>query len=135
MEEDKLKKMFQEFMPPVADDQMFMARLQRNLEAVEMVRRHTAVLRRRTRIAVVVAAVCGFAMGAILTSVMPLIDNWVSTLNLSIPSLGIHIATFDWQIVGWIVVAGASIVTAMNAYEIASTRLGRREEVVREPGR
>lgn len=86
-----------------------------------------AALRRRSRIAVVVAALCGFAMGVILTSVMPLIDGWLSMPNLSIPVLGIKMAAFDWQIVGWIIVAGASIATALSAYEITYSQLSSRK--------
>ena len=127
MEDDKLKELFQGFRPDVADDKLFLQRLQKNMDAVEMVRRQVAALRRRSRIAVVLAALCGFAMGVILTLLFPLIRDTVSSFNISISGYGIFDIHVNWQIIGWIVMAGVCALTSLNAYEITISRLTARK--------
>lgn len=70
-----------------------------------------------------IAAVSGFVTGVILTLLFPLIGDWGSTFNISIPRLQISTITIDFSFVAWIVMAGVSIITALNAYEIALVKL------------
>ena len=66
MEEDKLKDVFEGFDPELTSDSLFMSRLRRSMEAVEIVRERQAELRRRGCRAVVVAAITGCAVGIFL---------------------------------------------------------------------
>ena len=45
------------------------------MDTIEMVRQYNAELRRRNRIAVMIAALAGFIMGVVLTLLMPLIGD------------------------------------------------------------
>ena len=123
MEDDKIRNLFDNFEPELSSSFQFMNQLKKNMDAVEIVRQHNIALKKRNRLAVVIAAVSGFVMGVILTLLFPLIGDWVSTFNLSIPRLQISAVTIDFSFVAWIVMAGVCITTALNAYEIAMVKL------------
>lgn len=123
MEEDRLKDLFSDFQPELPSSFQFMARLQKNMEAVEIVKQHNLALRRRNKLAVAIAALSGFAMGVILTLLFPLIGDWVSTFSISLPHLHVSSITVDYSFLAWIVMAGVCIITALNAYEIALAKL------------
>ena len=123
MEDEKIKDLFSNFQPELSPSFQFMAKLQRNMEAVEIVKRHNAALKRRSMIAVAIAAVSGFAMGVLLTLLFPLLGDWVSTFSVSLPHLQISSLTIDYSFLSWVVMAAASVITALNAYEIALAKL------------
>ncbi len=123
MEDDKLKELFDSYQPRLSSDSLFMSQLRRNMESVELVRQHTAALRKRSRIAVCVAALAGFAAGVVLTLLMPLIGNTVSTYIISIPGQGPFDLTIDWQIVGWLVTGVVCVCSAINAFELTLAKL------------
>lgn len=123
MEEDRLKDLFSDFQPELPSSFQFMARLQKNMEAVEIVKQHNLALSRRNKLAVAIAALSGFAMGVILTLLFPLIGDWVSTFSISLPHLHVSSITVDYSFLAWIVMAGVCIITALNAYEIALAKL------------
>lgn len=99
------------------------------MEMVEILKQHDIALKKRNKLAVVIAAVSGFVMGIILTLLFPLIGNWVSTFSISLPHLQISSITIDYSFVGWIVMAGVCIITALNAYEIALAKLTPKEPI------
>lgn len=123
MYENEIKKLFDNFDPELSSSFQFMDRLKRNMDAVEIVRRRTDALKKRSRIAVAIAAVSGFAAGVVFTLLFPLFSSWASTYIINIPHLQISTLTIDYSFVAWIMMAGVSIVTAMNVYEIALARL------------
>ena len=123
MEDDKLRELFDSYQPELSSDALFMSKLKRNMESVELVKRHTEAMRKRSRIAVVVAAIAGFVMGVVLTLLSPLIGDFVSTIALTISDHSDIVMRIDWQIVGWILTAIISVFTAVNAYEITISRL------------
>jgi hypothetical protein len=128
MEDDKLRNLFNDFQPELSSSSQFMAKLQKNMEMVEILKQHDIALKKRNKLAVVIAAVSGFVMGVILTLLFPLIGDRVSTFSVSL----MHISnmTIDYSFVGWIVMAGACIITALNAYEIALAKLAPKETVL-----
>lgn len=65
MEEEKLKSIFASFAPELSPDTQFMSRLKRNLESVELVKRHAEQLHKSNRRAIAVAALAGFIFGII----------------------------------------------------------------------
>lgn len=129
MEDDKLKNLFNDFQPELSSSFQFMTKLQKNMEMVEILKQHDIALKKRNKLAVVIAAVSGFVMGIILTLLFPLIGNWVSTFSISLPHLQISSITIDYSFVGWIVMAGVCIITALNAYEIALAKLTPKEPI------
>ncbi len=129
MEEDSIKKLFDGFNPELTSDTMFMSRLQRNMEAVELVKRNSAAVRRRNKTAVVVAALAGFVTGVLLTLLLPHICSWFSTIELYLPGLNMQPLTLDTQLLYWLAAAMVSGITAHNAYEITISRLSTANEM------
>lgn len=130
MDDDKIKELFQSFNPEMSADSLFLSKLKKNMEAVELVKRHTEAMRRRNRVAVCVAALAGFVMGVILTLLFPIIGDAVTSFDIAISNYGIYDLKIDWRIVGWIVTGGACVLTAMNAYEITVSKMTPKEEYV-----
>jgi hypothetical protein len=129
MEDDKLRNLFNDFQPELSSSSQFMTKLQKNMEMVEILKQHDIALKKRNKLAVVIATVSGFVMGVILTLLFPLIGDWVSTVSVSLPHLYISHLTIDYSFVAWIVIAGVCIITALNAYEIALAKLAPKETI------
>jgi hypothetical protein len=123
MEDDKLKELFANFQLEMPSSLQFMAKLQKNMERVEILKQHNLAIKRRNKLAVCIAAAIGFLTGVLLTLLFPLIGSWVSTFSISLPHLQISSLTIDYSFVGWIIMAVACIITALNAYEIALVKL------------
>ena len=128
MEDDKIKDLFGSFQPQLSSDALFLSGLKKHMEAVELVKRHAAAMRRRNRIAVAVAALSGFVTGVIFTLLMPLLGDWITTLEFSLPGIGIPSISFDSQILTWTVTAALTVTIALNAYEITLSRLSARQK-------
>jgi len=112
MEEDnKLKDLFAAYDPELTDDFGFMARLKRNMEAVELVKQHNAAVQRRNKLAVVIAAAAGMVMGIMLAICFPIMES-----RLSLPS-------FNVDFLLWGITAIVTTLTAINAYAIALAKL------------
>ncbi len=82
MENDKLKELFAGFKPEISDSADFMARFNRNLQLAETARKKIEAERRRSRRAVVIAAMAGFAGGAVSALCFPAMER---TLALFAP--------------------------------------------------
>ena len=123
MEDENIKQLFSAFNPSIGSSDQFMTRLLRNMEIVEMVKQNNLALKRRNRLAVLIAALCGFVVGVLLTLLFPLVGDWVSSFSISLPHLTIASLTIDYRFVGWIVMAGVSCITALNAYEVAMSKM------------
>lgn len=87
MEDDKLKELFKSYNPKLSPGARFMARLERNMEAVEEIKRQVVARRRCNSIAVVVASLVGFVTGVLLTLVYPVVEAWIAGADFSIPVL------------------------------------------------
>ena len=120
MEEDKLKDLFEEFQPELTSDSLFMARLQKSMNAVEIVRQRQAETRRRGRLAVIVAAATGFAVGALLCLLLPYLGDFVSEMSFSAP--GLEAVKVNRQLIVWSVIGLASVLTSLNAYHLTLAR-------------
>ncbi|MDE6650539.1 MAG: odorant receptor [Muribaculaceae bacterium] len=129
MEDDKLKDIFDGYNPELSSSFQFMRKLERNMESVEIIKRHDAALKRRNKIAVAISGLCGFAMGVILTLILPLIENRISSMSILLPFINISRLTVDYGFVAWIVIAAASVLTAINAYEASMAIISHKEGV------
>jgi hydrogenase/urease accessory protein HupE len=125
MEDNQIKELFNAFEPELGATSPFMTRLQRNIKAVELVKQHQQVLKRRNRVAVAIAACSGFAMGMILTLLFPVIDTWVATLSGSLPRLQSLSLPVDHRLILWVMMAGVCVVITLNAYEIAMAKMAK----------
>lgn len=123
MDDDKIKDLFKEFDPELSSSFQFMTKLKRNMEAVEIVRQYNASVKRRNKLAVAIAGLCGFAMGAVTTWLLPFITGWLASLNFTISLHNADTMTFDFGYLGWVLVAGVSVVTALSAYEMILARV------------
>lgn len=129
--DEKIKELFRNFEPELtASSADFMQRLQKSMDAVEIVKQYNIALRKRNRLATAIAAFCGFAAGVVMTLLFPLIGNWVTTFSIAIPHLQIQSFTINYTYVAWIMMAAVSVITALNAYELAIARLTPKEDKI-----
>lgn len=120
MEEDKLKDVFEGFDPELTSDSLFMSRLRRSMEAVEIVRERQAELRRRGCRAVVVAAITGCAVGIFLSLMLSWFGDFVLRISFNQP--GFETESLNWTVIGWGIIGLASVLTSLNAYTISLAR-------------
>lgn len=123
MIEDKgVEKLFADYRPDLTSDFVFMQRLERNLDAVEIVRKRNEATRRRGRRALVAAALAGFVAGAIFTLAVPYITKAVndllsSTVLASLPAQTGYLAS-------WLIAAAATIFASVTTFTSLSGSAG-----------
>lgn len=123
MEDDKLRELFKEFDPVLSSDDLFISRLQQNMEAVEIIKHRALISRRINKIAVIIAAIAGFVIGAIFKLLFPIIVDCVSTISLTVPFFRINPININISVILWIITAMVSGIIAYNAYEITISKL------------
>lgn len=128
MEEDKLKDIFKDFNPDLSSDNDFMSRLERSMDAVEIVKRQNAEIHRRSKRAIAIAALAGFVAGVVMTILQPYICKWLGDIDLTISIPSVTTVAIDPALVGWIAAAAISTIIAYYTYEIASLRLSARQQ-------
>ncbi|MDE5653068.1 MAG: hypothetical protein K2I48_06325 [Muribaculaceae bacterium] len=124
MEDDKLKSLFSDFDPELSSDFSFMNKLERNLNSVELIKRHASEVRSRCRKAVVIAAFVGFIVGYLFSLTLPYLSAAVSTWQLTLPRESMMNAFADcFTTIAWIVIGATSVLAALNSYEISLSLL------------
>ena len=119
MEDDKIKLLFQDFQPGLSSDFDFIRKLERNLNSVEIVREQSALLRRRSKRAVIIAAIVGFVTGFLASFLVPYFGNIVSEMQLSMPDSSAMKLLVDYQMTfAWVIVGSLSLIMSYNAYDI-----------------
>ena len=130
MEDDKIKDLFAGFNPGLSDDGGFMERVTRGLDAGEVVRERQAVMRRRQRRALGVAAFIGMFTGIGLTMLYMLVADSVAALHLPdmtwiVRNFGMPVEardiSVDLRIPTLLLFAAAASMTAVNAYSFSMT--------------
>ncbi|MDE7463344.1 MAG: hypothetical protein K2M88_09315 [Muribaculaceae bacterium] len=120
MEEDKLKDIFNKFEPELSPDYLFMNRLRGSLESVEMIKERHQAMKRKSRRAVVIAAIAGFIVGMLFSFALPYIGDSVRALAHSYPKMDlIQGIAENYQLICWIVIAALSVYASVNVYDIA----------------
>lgn len=124
MDDDKLKSLFSNFDPDLSSDFQFMNSLQRSLNSVEIIKRHTAEVRSRNRKAVAIAAFVGFIVGFLCSLSVPYLTEAVSHWQLTLPQDSI-LNTFatNFPIIAWLIIGGASVSVALNSYDLSLSLL------------
>lgn len=125
MEDEKIKDIFKEFDPELSSSFQFITKLQKNMEAMEIVRQYNETQKRRNKWAVAIAGICGFAMGVIMTLLLPFITDWVASISfaLSLPP------TLNFTYIVWLLIATVSVLTTVSVYEIALKSITLRQEL------
>ena len=128
MEDDKLKFLFTNFEPELSSDFKFMNKLERNLNSVEIIKRHTAEVRSRNKKAVAIAAFAGFIVGFVFSLFLPYLSNAVSDWQSTLPGVYImNLFADSFTIIAWAVIAGTSVLAAINTYEVSLSLLKPKE--------
>ena len=128
MEDDKLKSLFSNFEPELSSDFLFMNKLQRNLNSVELIKQHTVEVRSRSRKAVAIAAIVGFIVGFLFSMSLPYLSEAVSNWQLTLPSESVmNVFANNFTIIAWLVSGGTSVFAALNSYELSLSLLKPKE--------
>ena len=128
MEDDKLKSLFSNFEPELSSDFLFMNKLQRNLNSVELIKQHTAEVRSRSRKAVAIAAIVGFIVGFLFSLSLPYLSEAVSNWQLTLPSESVmNVFANNFTIIAWLVIGCTSVFAALNSYELSLSLLKPKE--------
>lgn len=124
MEDDKLKSLFASFEPDISSDYQFMTKLQRNLNSVEMIKKHAAEERTRSKQAVAIAAIIGFIVGFLFSLSLPYLSNAILNWQLTLPTDSMMQAFADnFTIISWGIIGATSVIAALNTYEISLSLL------------
>ncbi|MCM1052018.1 MAG: hypothetical protein NC349_08655 [Paenibacillus sp.] len=117
-QDDNIKKLFEDFNPELSSRLDFIVRLERNLDAVEMVKQRNSASHRAGRRIAVMAGLAGVAVGLILAMVMPYV---MPVLAKMIGAYDIDAAVVnDMVTVGIYCVVGLiSILVSVSTYDIA----------------
>lgn len=129
MEDDKLKSLFSNFEPELSSDFLFMNKLKRNLNSVELIKQHTVEVRSRSRKAVAIAAIVGFIVGFLFSLSLPYLSEAVSNWQLTLPSESVvNVFANNFTIIAWLVIGGTSVFAALNSYELSLSLLKPKEK-------
>lgn len=130
MEEDKIKEIFSGYNPEISSSIDFMERLERNLQAVELIHQENEAAIRRNRLAVTIASFSGFVTGVICTLLFPYINAIISSLTYSIAST-FQLVDFDYgiNVISWLLIGGVSVLVALNTYNISSSLLPQNKRI------
>lgn len=116
MEDNQIKDLFSNFDPELSSGPLFISRLRHRLDAVELVRERIAAERRRSRRAILIAAISGIVAGMLMTLMFPVICSWLISLAHKIPC--IHLRDAAGQIITLMLATAISVTIAVNAYDI-----------------
>lgn len=119
--EDKIKDIFKEFDPELSSSFQFIAKLEKNMEAVEIVRQFHSAQKRRNLWAVAIAGMAGFTVGVVMTLLFPFITEWIASFNFSIALPHSSTVNFDFRYLAWLLVAALSVITSVGVYWVANS--------------
>lgn len=123
MEEDKLKSLFAEFQPELSSDSLFMNRLERNMESVEIVKRRVEEMRARNRRAIAVAAIVGFIVGFLFSLSLPYLSGLVAGWQVTLPQESVMNVVADWfAVMAWGVIGAVAVTAAINTYDMMTSK-------------
>lgn len=124
MKDERLKEIFNDYDPKLSSSMDFMERLDRNLNAVELIHRENESVMKRNRIAVVLASLAGFITGVIFTLIFPYLHGLVNSVeNTLLSTFSIPTPLYGIQIMTWLLIGGISVFVAVNTYSISTTLL------------
>lgn len=120
MEEKRLKVIFKEYDPELSSRMAFMERLERNLNAVEIIHQENTKAVKRNRFAVILASMVGFLVGFVFSFALPYFNNMANELKESIPSDSIlsklNLVLEFQDLIAWVVIGGTAVWAAVSTY-------------------
>ena len=120
MEEEKIKSIFLNYKPELSSDLQFMSKLERNLNSVDIIKRHATKERSENRKAMAIAALAGFIVGFIFSMTLPYLTHAASLWQLSLPQDSVmKVITDNFAIFAWLIIGGAASFASMNTYGLA----------------
>lgn len=123
MEDDKLKSLFAEFQPELSSDSLFMNRLERNMESVEIVKRRVEEMRARNRRAIAVAAIVGFIVGFLFSLSLPYLSGLVAGWQVTLPQESVMNVVADrFAVIAWGVIGAVAVTAAINTYDMMTSK-------------
>lgn len=117
MDDDKIKQLFAAYEPELTSDNQFMERLQRKMQAVELIKEKTAEIRRKNRWAVKIAALTGFITGATFTLCFPYLSELLVNIAAASSVMASYAASYG-DITIWIAIALATSTLSFTAYDL-----------------
>lgn len=127
--DDKLKEIFSDFNPDLSSDSLFMSRLERSLNSVEIVKQHAAEMESRNRKAVAIAAIIGFISGFLFSLLLPALQHAIASWQLTLSdSSWLSPIAENFTILAWLAIAIASSLIVLNAYEVSLSILNKGSE-------
>ena len=121
MEEERIKEFFRGYDPELSSGIAFMERLERNLDAVEMIHRENESAMKRNRIAVAVAAAAGFITGVVFTLIFPYIKALIQSVMAAVMTefrLSDNLQCEYVMTISWLLIGGISVLVALNTYNL-----------------
>lgn len=115
--EERLYDIFATYNPEMSSDEFFMHRLERNLEAVELVKSQLEHRRRMSRVAVVAAAITGFITGILATMCYPYLSQQIAEAAKTDTVMSSLITDYGSVII-WSAIALTTAVLSYTAYDI-----------------
>ncbi|MCM1349511.1 MAG: hypothetical protein NC338_08880 [Firmicutes bacterium] len=125
MNDENIKQIFRNYNPELTPATDFISKLEKNLDMIEAVRQQNIQLKKHNKLAVAIAAICGFIVGTIFALLLPLVGGYLSTLTINEPVIFSASTMISPVTIAWILTALTSIITSVNAYEIAMAKLNR----------
>ena len=124
MEEERIKDIFREYDPELSSGIAFIERLERNLNAVEMIHRENTAAMKRNKLAVGISAFVGFISGILFTLFIPSLTDLINSGLETISRITGQYAFSDHpQAIAWILIGAFSVFIAVNTYDITLSLL------------
>lgn len=125
-QDDKLKELFSDFTPDLSSDSLFMSRLERSLNSVEIIKQQAVEMESRNRKAVVIAAIVGFVAGFLFSLLLPTLQHAVASWQLTLPDSSWSTTLAEnFTVFAWLAISLASSLIALNTYELSLSLLKR----------
>ncbi len=118
MDENEFSDLFASYNPELSSDKLFMLRLQANLRAVSLVKEQVHVMRRKNRLAVIVAAITGFLCGILFAIYYPAFFTLLKSLFAASTVTAKIFADYG-NVAAWGIICCVTGIAAYSAYDIA----------------
>lgn len=118
MDENEFSDLFASYNTELSSDKLFMLRLQANLRAVSLVKEQVHVMRRKNRLAVIVAAITGFLCGILFAIYYPAFFTLLKSLFAASTVTAKIFADYG-NVAAWGIICCVTGIAAYSAYDIA----------------
>lgn len=122
--DDSIKHFFDGYNPSLPSDSDFMAGLSRNIDALEVLRRHNLQVKRVNRRSIVLAIAVGIVIGIFFNVLWSRAAAAVGGINISLP-VGMSFPDVDIDVIKWLVITAATAIITLNVYESAFNRFAK----------